>query len=296
MYQGESSALSSPIFLSPHFLWLLIRKPVLLIVSFFCFAAPTFGACNITLRWDDDPPYFMVQEDEVVGIDVDLAREAMRRLGCELTLEKLPWARALVELREGRVDMLSGAYRTPEREKYAHYSAVVGLVSPNLLFIRPLGEESFDFRGLRALLESDFRLGAQIGVSYSDEYATLVQNPDYEKNIQYLSRRESLWRMLARNRIDGVIASKLTGIYEIRELGLGGRIVPSSLVVSDQPAYFMFSRKSVDADFVSDFDLVLQSMLEDGTYEIIVNRHVCALGGDEQASGNEHGACPLAVR
>ena len=273
-----------------------MRKPALLIVLLFCFATPAFAACTITLRWDDEPPYFMVRQDKVVGIDAALVREAMRRLGCELTLEKLPWARALIELREGRVDMLSGAYRTPEREDYAHYSTVVGLVSPNLLFIRRSGEEGFNFSGLKELLESDFRLGAQIDVSYSDEYSTLVQNPDYEKNIQYLSRRESLWRMLARDRIDGLIANKLTGLYEIRELGLDDRIAPSSLVISDKPAYFMFSKESVDVEFVSDFDLVLQSMLDDGTYETIVNQHVCALSQSEQAAGNALSPCPLTVR
>ena len=96
---------------------------------------------------------------------------------------------------------------------------MVGLVSPNILFVRRSDEARFDLSGLRELLESDFRLGAQINVSYSDEYSALVQNPDYEKNIQYLSRRESLWRMLARNRIDGVVASRLT--RPVRDTGTG---------------------------------------------------------------------------
>lgn len=265
--------------------------------SVLCFAAPSYGDCDITLRWDDDPPYFMAQEDDVVGIDADLAREAMERLGCSLSLQKLPWARALVELRDGRVDMLSGAYRTPEREQYAHYSEVVGLVSPNILFVRRSDEARFDLSGLRELLESDFRLGAQINVSYSDEYSALVQNPDYEKNIQYLSRRESLWRMLARNRIDGVVASRLTGLYEIQELGLSGTITPSSLVVSNKPAYFVFSKASVGSEFVADFDLALRAMLEDGTFAAIVNRYVCVHGDSGLAEAQtDTGGCPLAIR
>ena len=228
----------------------------------------------MTMRWDDDPPYFMVQEDEIVGIDADLSREAMARLGCRLSFEKLPWARALRQLREGGVDMLSGAYRTAEREQYAHYSSVVGMVSPNILFIRRDARASFDFDSLRALLESDFRLGAQIDVSYSDEYRALIQNPDYAENIEFNSRREPLWKMLARNRLDGLIASKLTGLYETKELGLGDTLTPSSLIVSEKPAYFVFSKKSVGSGFVSDFDRVLQSMQDDGTFDDIVDRYV----------------------
>lgn len=252
----------------------MLRKSALVLAFVLCFAAPSYGDCDITLRWDDDPPYFMVQENEVVGIDADLVREAMSRLGCRLSFEKLPWARALRELRDGRVDMLSGAYRTPEREEYAHYSQVYGLVSPNVLFVRRSDEAGFNFNGLGELLESGFRLGAQINVSYSDEYSALVRSPDYEQNIQFLSSRESLWRMLARDRIDGVIASQLTGLHEIQDLGLSGTIIQSPLVVSNEPAYFVFSKATVGSAFVADFDLALQTMLDDGTFAAIVNRYV----------------------
>ncbi len=297
MYTGKSNGFPFSQLLPLRLFGPVLSKSALVFASVLCFAAPSYGDCDITLRWDDDPPYFMAQEDDVVGIDADLAREAMERLGCSLSLQKLPWARALVELRDWRVDMLSGAYRTPEREQYAHYSEVVGLVSPNILFVRRSDEARFDLSGLRELLESDFRLGAQINVSYSDEYSALVQNPDYEKNIQYLSRRESLWRMLARNRIDGVVASRLTGLYEIQELGLSGTITPSSLVVSNKPAYFVFSKASVGSEFVADFDLALRAMLEDGTFAAIVNRYVCVHGDSGLAEAQtDTGGCPLAIR
>lgn len=297
MYTGKSNGFPFSQLLPPRLFGPVFRKSALVLASVLCFSAPTYGDCDITLRWDDDPPYFMAQEDEVVGMDADLVREAMARLGCSLSFEKLPWARALRELRDGRVDMLSGAYRTPEREQYGHYSKVVGLVSPNILFVRRSDEARFDLSGLRELLESNFRLGAQISVTYSDEYSALVQNPDYEQNIQYLSRRESLWKMLARNRIDGVVASRLTGLYEVKELGLSGTITPSSLVVSNKPAYFVFSKASVSSGFVANFDVVLRAMLDDGTFAAIVNRYVCVPGGSGLAEAQtDTGTCPLAIR
>ena len=297
MYQGKSNGVPFSRFLPSPSFGPFKRQFALVLVSVLCFSASSYADCDISLRWDDDPPYFMVQEGEVVGIDVDLVREAMERLGCGLSLKKLPWARALLELRDGRVDMLSGAYRTPEREQYAYYSNVVGLVSPNILFIRRSDEARFDPVGLRELLKSDFRLGAQINVSYSDEYSALVQNPDYEKNIQYVSRRESLWKMLARNRVDGVVASRLTGLFEIQALGLSGTITPSSLVVSNKPAFFASSKASVSSEFVADFDRVLQAMLDDGTFAAIVSRYVCVPGDSGLAEDQtDAGACPLAIR
>ena len=297
MYPGKSNGLPFSKLLHSRSLTPALRRSALVLAFILCFSAPSYGDCDITLRWDDDPPYFMVQEGKVVGIDADLVREAIGRLNCGLSFQKMPWARALRELRDGHVDMLSGAYRTPEREEYAHYSDVVGLVSPNILFIRRSDESRFELNGLRQLLESGFRLGAQIHVSYSEEYSALIQNPDYEKNIQYLSRRESLWKMLARNRVDGVVASRLTGLYEIQALGLSGTTTPSSMVVSNKPAFFVFSKASVSSEFVADFDRVLQAMLDDGTFAAIVNRYVCGTGDSWLAEAQAGmGACPLAMR
>src|SRR5690554_4085847 len=134
--------------------WAGLCKAVVLVVSLLGFAAQSVAECSITLRWDDDAPYFIPQRGHVTGIDADISREIMRRMGCNLSLVKLPWARALVELREGRIDMVSGAYRTPEREKYAYYASVVPTVSPNLLFIRRSDKAEFSFSGLREVLDS----------------------------------------------------------------------------------------------------------------------------------------------
>lgn len=250
-------------------------KATVLIVSSYGLVVPGFAECNITLRWDDDPPYFVAYGNNVAGIGADVSREVMRRLDCNLSLIKLPWARALAELSQGRVDMVSGAYHTPEREHYAYYANTVPTVSPNLLFIRRSDKADFGFAGLKEVQGSDFRLGVQINVSYSEEYDTLVKDPDYEKNIEYTSQRQALWRMLALNRVDGVIADKLTALYEIRALGLADQITDSSIVVSDKNAHYIFSKNSVSSEFVANFDRALEAMQNDGTYSAIVHRYVC---------------------
>lgn len=250
-------------------------KAVVLVVSVFGFAAQSVAECSITLRWDDDAPYFIPQQGHVAGIDADLSREIMRRMGCDLSLVKLPWARALVELREGRIDMLSGAYRTPQREKYAYYASVVPTISPNLLFVRRSDLAGFEFPGLREALDAGFRLGAQINVAYSEEYGALIQEPAYADRIEKTSSRVSLWRMLALNRIDGVIADKLTALHEIQELGLSDQIAHSPVIVASKEAHYIFSKETVSPEFVADFDRTLEAMQNDGTYSAIVHRYFC---------------------
>jgi polar amino acid transport system substrate-binding protein len=240
------------------------------------FTGQSYADCEITLRWDDDPPYFINDSDRVTGIDADISREAINRMGCSLSLVKMPWARALVELQEGRVDMVSSAYRTPSREEYAHFSGVVGLISPNVLFVRVADREGVADKTLPEILDTDFKLGAQVNVSYGDQYDALSEIPAYKKNFYYASRRELLWKMLARERVDGVIADELTGLYELRELGFDSNIVPTTMVTSNKPAFFIFSKKSVNPDLVKRFDQALQSMLDDGAFETILDKYLGA--------------------
>lgn len=107
-----------------------------LVLLLACWPVLAGAACEKTLRWDDDPPFSMQTADgAVVGIDVEINRAALARLGCQIKLRKLPWARALKELELGRLDILPGAFRRPDREVYAHFSGPVLPPSRNILFM-----------------------------------------------------------------------------------------------------------------------------------------------------------------
>lgn len=53
---------------------------------------------------------------ELVGFDVDLAKEAMKRLGVELKLQAIDWNAKEQELNTGNIDCIwNGFTITPER-------------------------------------------------------------------------------------------------------------------------------------------------------------------------------------
>ena len=232
--------------------------------------------CQITMRWNDDPPFSFVSDittDKVTGISVDVAREAFSRLGCQLRFSKLPWARALEELRVGRIDLISGAYKKPEREVYALFSTQ-GIVSPNVLFVRTEDIDKWHFKSLAELPAESFRLGAQINVSYSREYDQLMQTDSFSRNVQSQSDRISLWKMLAVNRIDGVIADLLTGRQELHDLQLQDKVKATDFIVSNEPSFFAFSRATTSQTFVDNFDEVISQMREEGLLDKIVNQYL----------------------
>ncbi len=230
--------------------------------------------CVKTIRWFDDAPYsFRGTDGEIQGFNADLARAALQQLGCEARYVEMPWARALLELERGRLDILPGTLRKPEREGFAYFSRPYNR-SPNVLFMGKAAADKYRIKQLSDLLGTDFRLGAQIGVSYGESYDALVKTPEFMARLSPITLRRSAWQMIDLNRIDGLIADEVTGLLELRQLGLSDAIAKTRVVVSGDPARFAFSKKTVNPDFVDRFNQALNAMLADGRYKQIGERYL----------------------
>jgi len=255
-------------------------KPLTLLYSMalLMFVALTPGmalACEKSLRWDDDPPFSMQEANgEIVGIDVDVNRLALARLGCQARMIKLPWARALKELELGRLDVLPGAFKKPERELYAYFSGARLRPSRNILFMHRDALARWPIGSLLELENTAFRLGAQTNVSYGPDYLHLIGLESFASQVSFATNRMGLWRMIDKNRIDGIIADEHSGLYELHKLGLADTIKPTAVVVSTDAAQIAFSKKSVDPVFVAAYIEVLSGLVKDGSYDQILQRYL----------------------
>jgi polar amino acid transport system substrate-binding protein len=231
-------------------------------------------ACQKTVRWYDDAPYsFRKSDGEISGFNADLAREALRRAGCEARFVEMPWARALAELESGRLDILPGSFRTAQRETYAYFS-IPALQSPNVLYLGPQARAGYRLTRLDDMVGTRFRLGVQIGVSYGDKFDTLKANPRFKDNQVPVTLRRNAWKMMELGRIDGMIADEATANLELAQMGLAGKLTPSSVVVSNNTAMVAFSKRTSSPQFVAAFNKALQSMLADGEYRKIRERYL----------------------
>lgn len=247
--------------------------PTLALTLFLALLPALAPACGKTLRWDDDPPFSMLLPNgEIGGINVDINRLTLERLGCQVTLVKLPWARALKELELGRLDVLPGAFRRPEREVYAYFSGIILQPSRNILFMRKGDPARDGLHGLLDLLGTSFRLGAQVGVSYGESYQQLLANDDFASRVFFNPSRGNLWHMIDKGRLDGIIADENSGLYELEQLGLSKRIGPTAVVVSSDAAEVAFSKRSTTPAFVELYARAMRELVEGGEYQAILQR------------------------
>lgn len=229
--------------------------------------------CQLRIRWTIDPPFSLQHADgSLGGLQVELAQAAFERMGCKLLWRRLPWARALRDLRSGELDVLMGTFNRPEREVYAWFSRP-NRVSRNLLFVRSGEHARWDLEQLRDLRDTGFRLGAQIEVSYGAQYDELAADPAFRRRMMFVPHRAALWRMLQLQRIDGVIADEWTARYELQKLESGHGIAATRMVVSSRPVGEAFSKATVKPEFVTRYDQVIETMRRDGSFQAILSRH-----------------------
>ncbi|MEC5215591.1 polar amino acid transport system substrate-binding protein [Actimicrobium sp. GrIS 1.19] len=232
------------------------------------------GACEKTVRWNDDPPYSWRDENGAInGFYVELVRNALQRMGCTARFVELPWARALVDLEAGNLDILPGALHNPQRDAFALFSHPVNR-SPNVLFVARAGQQRFPLKTLADIIGTEFVLGAQIKVSYGPQFDALLADPEFNKHLYPIGQRRSGWKMLQVGRIDGLIADEVTGLIELKQLNLQETVVKSRVVVSGEPALIAFSRRAIDERFVERFDAALDTLRADGEYVRIRERNI----------------------
>ncbi len=88
--------------------------------------APAAAVTKIVVGLDDNfPPMgFRDEKNELVGFDIDMAREAAKRLGLEVELKPIDWSAKEAELSGKRVDALwNGLTITEERKQNIAFTA-----------------------------------------------------------------------------------------------------------------------------------------------------------------------------
>lgn len=243
--------------------------------------------CVKIMAWDDDYPYVFIAQPEdpqPVGLRVELVANTLKEMNCQLTFLKMPWARALVELEEGRIDIIGGAFPNEERQAYAWYSKV-DFHSPNILFVRKDISNGVVLNDLSDIEKYRLKVGVQIDVYYGKAFEEKRLGAHFSRLLYPNTSRKALWGMLRLGRIDGVIADVHSGQGELKQLGLSSLIVASDLIVSDQAAFFIFSKKSNNQKFVEDFDDALSKLKATGAVNTILNKYALLTTGNNATAG-----------
>lgn len=200
------------------------------------------------------------------GLDVEIAREALRRAGYALELRLRPWKRVLLELETGQADFTTTISRRDDRNRYLDWSPAYRNGADYCFFARP----GAPF----ALTQLDELQGRRLGVVGGFHYPPpLLQVP----GLRLVPGRDvsMLVKMLLAERSDYLVATALAGRWELKQLGLTEQVREQPYRYhSDSPNYLAFARARPQAmAALPAVSAALTQMQADGTLRRIERRY-----------------------
>jgi polar amino acid transport system substrate-binding protein len=223
--------------------------------------APDSGKKTLIMGTSADyPPYENVDAKnggEIVGMDIDLARQIADKLGFELQISSMDFNGLIAALQTGRVDfVMSAMSATEERRKNVDFSDIYYIARNTIV-----SNQNHNYTTLEQL--ADKRIGVQLGSTQEAVVAELAG-----AQIKKLNKIPDLIQELKSGRLDAAIVEDAVALgYTSANPDLRFNMIPSGS--SDEGYAIAFPKGS---PLVSDFNRALAEMEQSGDKDAIVNK------------------------
>ena len=203
-------------------------------------------------------PYEYYENGEIVGVDVDIAREIAKELGKELVIKDIAFDSIINEVRTGKADIgAAGISYSDERAKKVDFSINYS-VSKQVVIVK---NDSF-INSIKDI--NDKKIAAQLG-SVADTYVTEnYKNAEIVRQKKYLAAIEDL----KVGKVDLVVMDELPA-KEIIEKNSGIKILDGELT-SD--SYGMIVKKG-NTELLETVNKVLNRLSNDGSIDNFIIKH-----------------------
>ncbi|WP_439823868.1 substrate-binding periplasmic protein [Aeromonas caviae] len=210
------------------------------------FAPPLVARETLSVAWNHWPPFSQIAADGTLGgLDVTLTRQILDKAGVEPAFRNLPWARALYLMERQQLDVAMGALKTPERERFARFSAPYRRASFVLLSQRPQAGEPDSWQGFTELATLCQAKGLRLGKLRGTR--PLPMNDD------------RLLTLLLARRLDGVIMEWQYARYRLGQLGASDAI-QCQVLLHQQPVRLMFAKEAVNHEALARIDAAIATL------------------------------------
>lgn len=201
------------------------------------------------------------------GIINEIVNTAFQHAGYTTKTQFFSWRRAMQNVKEGKTDVLLGAYYTEERSKIYHYSKPIFDIDVGLIALKELGVTQY------SRLEDLKRYTIGVGDDWS--YGEKFDSATYLNKDPVISSTQNV-RKLFRNRVDMIAMAIPVFKYEYNQIRRNNKnkVVILKPLLASQPIYIMVGRTLSDGEkIIADFNKGLDIIKKNGTYDHLLKKH-----------------------
>jgi polar amino acid transport system substrate-binding protein len=206
---------------------------------------------------DAFPPMgFRDKEDNIVGFDIDLAKEAARRMGVEVKFQAISWDANVEELNSGNIDVIwNGLTITEKRQKQMLFTKPY-LQDRQIIVVTP----DSDIKGKADLA------GKKIGIQAASSAVEAVEADTktyavIKDNLREFDSNDLAMRDLKGGGVDAVVVDEVVGRYYITKHPEDYKVLEENFGVEG----FGVGLRLTDKAFQAELDKALDDMKADGT-------------------------------
>lgn len=218
------------------------------------------AAAKIVIGLDDNfaPMGFRDKDNKIVGLDIDLAREACKRAGLNPEFKAIDWGAKEAEIKSKRIDAIWNCFTVnPEREKV--YGLSKAYLNNAQMLVVLKGNTKIksvaDLKGMAVGVQDD---------STGAHFFTRPENKELNASLKKLNKYPDFpaaYMDLNNKRIDCIIADAVLA-YDYAKKNEGKyEVLPQS--VSDEIVAVAFRKD--DKELIAKIDKALDEMKKDGT-------------------------------
>ena len=213
-------------------------------------------AGKLVLGLDDTfaPMGFRDDSGEIVGFDIDLAKEVASRMGVELEIKPIDWSSSILSLNKGDIDVLwNGVTINESRKEQINFSKPY--LNNRLIIVKPKDRNDINSKEDLA--------GKVLGVQVGSNDEALQSDPISKKakEIRKYDVNVNAFLDLMAKRIDVVIIDEVAAQYYISEEKVDFVVVENSPLTEE---FYGIGFRKTDSQLLSEVDKILDEMKADG--------------------------------
>ncbi|WP_157152053.1 amino acid ABC transporter substrate-binding protein [Brachyspira sp. SAP_772] len=214
-------------------------------------------AGKLVLGLDDAfaPMSFIDENEEIVGFDIDLAKEVTKIMGVELETKPVDWASSILSLKKGDIDVIWSGFAVNEsRKKQVNFSKPY-LYNRLMVAI---------YAGRDDIKSKEDLKGKVVGVQTgSSNYEILLNDPISKelKEIRQYDTYVNAFLDLEAQRIDAVVAGETTIRYYIAKENANFELLEEEPLTSQ---YVSVGLRKGDMELLNAIDSALDTIRTNG--------------------------------
>ena len=215
---------------------------------------------------DDYEPYSYLDETgDFTGIDVDLAKEAFRRMGYQAVFVTIDWEDKKDLVERGEIDCIWGSFSIDGREEEYRWSAPY-MMSRQVVAVNRDSEIKTlaDLEGKRIAVQSTTKPEA-LFLSHTDARLPVL------REVFSMQNRELIYPCLSKGYADAIAAHETAILQCMSDYKLDYRILEEPLLTVGLGVAFS---KQDDRGLEQELSETFEEMRADGTMEEIIGRYL----------------------